>query len=786
MALVGHSAYAQDPPQIPLYVGQTVCRRCHAHGGPQGACDVERNVRHELAYAALSRSEAAEIAAFSGIPETPTASRICLACHATAAGVGPRWTTATFDITDGVQCEACHGAGSLHVELAGQTARAPEDVSQHIDRGDRARCIPCHRESRAHREVLELGFRRSPADLLYKTPVNLAVSPDGARLYVVCEHSNTMAVVDTRTRRVIAEVAVGSRPHDVAAGPDGARIYVTNRFGNSVSVIDGSSLVEVAEIPAGAGPHGVVCDPTGRFVFVANNGEDSVSVIDATELRETKRLSGGRGPWSLAVGADPTRLYVTNVNPNVTRFLEPPTSELSILDATAGHVTDRLNVPGANMLQGIAVLPAGTGGPRALFTLVRTKNLVPITRLQQGWTITNGIGVVRPGGGVDQVLLDQPGESFPDPTDIAVSPDGRHALATSGGGDEVAVIDIAKLWSLLESASEADRRELLPNHLGQSGRFVLKRLAVGRNPRSVAFAPNGRSAYVANALDDTVTVIDTARFVVAATIDLGGPAEVTELRRGERLFHSADGTFGRQFSCRSCHPDGHINGLTFDIEADGIGRKPVDNRTLQGIVDTAPFKWEGTNPSLERQCGPRLAVFFTRLHPFTPDELRALVRYESTIERPPNRYRRADGLTLAQRRGKLIFERVTRRGTGSTGGQQGCAACHDGAYHTNRLRTETRTVMWLDEPFEHQVDNMFDVDSFGPLGMAYYYSEAVSHALDVPHLTNVYASPPYLHNGAAATLEEIWTRFNTFDHHGLTSDLTRQQFNELIAYLKSL
>ena len=58
--------------------------------------------------------------------------------------------------------------------------------------------------------------------------------------------------------------------------------------------------------------------------------------------------------------------------------------------------------------------------------------------------------------------------------------------------------------------------------------------------------------------------------------------------------------------------------------------------------------------------------------------------------------------------------------------------------------------------------------------------------LDVPHLTDLYNSAPYFHNGAANTLEEIWTRFNVVDDHGMSDDLTRQQLNDLIAYLKSL
>nr|MBC8392108.1 hypothetical protein [Deltaproteobacteria bacterium] len=45
---------------------------------------------------------------------------------------------------------------------------------------------------------------------------------------------------------------------------------------------------------------------------------------------------------------------------------------------------------------------------------------------------------------------------------------------------------------------------------------------------------------------------------------------------------------------------------------------------------------------------------------------------------------------------------------------------------------------------------------------------------------------PYLHNGMAHTLEEIWTEFNPEDKHGITNDMTKDQLNDLIEYIKTL
>jgi len=777
-------AGAGDDDALPYYVGRSVCLECHVPAGTAVPCTLEPITAHDGASDSLTQPEALHIAEFSGVAEPPAESRLCLGCHGTAADVGVRWTMPSFDFADGVQCEACHDAGSLHVRATRDRSLArPAPMRT----GDRTECAACHQPRPSHEVVLERGARRPDVDSRYHTPVNLALGPDGAHLYVVAESSDRLIVVDTDTGAVIDAVDVGRRPHDVAVSPDGRRLYVTNRLAGTLSVIDARERALVAEIPVGSEPHGVLADPAGRLVFVLNTGQDSMSVIDTRSLTEIDQRPAGRGPWSIALRAD-GRLVVTDTFPRAVAFREPSYSEIFTFDAAAPvRPRDRIVVAAANMLQGVAVVP---GRDVALVTLMRCKNLVPITRLAQGWTITNGLGVLWPDGRVDQVLLDEPGRSFPDPMDVAVSPDGRIALVTGGGTDEVAVVDVPRLLETIERAAEPERTDVLPNHLGKSRDFVRARIAVGRNPRGVVFAPDGRLAYVANALDDSVSVIDTSSHAVVRTIDLGGPHETSETRRGERLFHSAGITAGQQFSCRSCHPDGHINGLSFDIEPDGLGMSPVDNRTLRGIVDTAPFKWEGTNPTLARQCGPRLAVFFTRLQPYDPSELAALVRYISTIERPPNRHRRADGLTPAQRRGKIVFERTVTNFEQPIPPERRCVTCHRGTHGTSLEKLAVGTTMWFDQPVEpgsvELADVSADIEHNGELGLYFFMDTGVpARAFDVPHLNNIYDSPPYLHNGCAATLEEIWTKFDVLGQHGVTSDLTRQQFNDLIDYLKT-
>jgi len=66
---------------------------------------------------------------------------------------------------------------------------------------------------------------------------------------------------------------------------------------------------------------------------------------------------------------------------------------------------------------------------------------------------------------------------------------------------------------------------------------VTDTIIVGDYPRSVAFSPDGEKAYVANALDDTVSVIAVATGDVTDTITVGDyPISVAFSPDGEKAY----------------------------------------------------------------------------------------------------------------------------------------------------------------------------------------------------------------------------------------------------------
>jgi YVTN family beta-propeller protein len=783
----------------PKYVGVGACERCHRGPGMGHQASLWRLSPHANAYAVLSMPAALEIAKKDGVTGDPQTAPACLKCHSTAGREPAGGAEPSFSPMEGVGCEGCHGPGGDYRseavmrdrkaamaaglrpvsektcrECHTSTAARPWDYASAVARI----AHPTHPSTKTavsgvpakstagvgsvHGGAIDPDPKPSRADMglgldvVYKTPLNLAFRPGGKEIWVACEASGTVIVVDAAMRVKVAELASGGEPADVTFSPDGARAYVSNRLDDTVSVIDTATRKVTAKVKVGGEPHGVLTDASGKTLYVLNTTSEDISVIDTTTLQETKRLKASRNPWSLALSPDGKRIAVTNALSRLVGFREPSLSEVTIIDTEKASVVHRAVAPEANLLLGIAWHPSGEF---AFFTLNRTKNLVPMTRILQGWTITNGLGVLWKDGRVDQVLLDEPQHYFADVHDVALTPDGRYAFATSSSTNRVAVVDVERLVRLLRSASDDERANVIPNHLGKSAEFVVARLPTKDSPRGVTVSPDGRTAYVADALDDVLTLIDVATLKVAGEVDLGGPKQVTRVRWGEKLFNSANITFQRQFSCHTCHPDGHVDGLTYDIEGDGIGVSPVDNRTLRGIYDTDPFKWEGTNPSLARQCGARLAVFFTRVDPFTPEQLRAVNDYTVTIPRPPNRNRPLGApLTEAQGRGKILFERARTNDGREIPLDNRCSTCHFPPYYTDRSQRD--------------------------VGTKYTYDR--QGKFDVPHLLNIYDSAPYLHNGMADTLEEIWTRFNPYDRHGVTNDMTKDQLNDLIEYLKTL
>ncbi len=585
----------------------------------------------------------------------------------------------------------------------------------------------------------------------YPSPVELAVSPDGARLYIVCQGTGELVVADSASGAILKRIAVGQAPKGLWLGS--RSVYVANSWSDSVSVVDVATLAVTGSLPAGFEPNAVFADETS--VYTANRIGNDISVIDLASGKETRRLPAGRGASYLAPAPDGS-LFATHIYPNIGRHREPPESEITIVDTRLQIVRARQPL---HNVAGVFHAAFSRDGRLGIACQLRPKNLVPLAHVEHGWVFGDSLLVFGEDVGEPvQILIDELEQYYAMPFAVSIAPDKSAAYISTTGANAITVVDLPKLIALLRVASPAARRAL-GNDLSAAARFVAARIPVGRAPKGLALSPDGSKLYVANQLDDTVSVIDTASRRAVRTIALGGPPEITPQRRGERLFYDARFAFHGGFSCANCHIESTFDGLQWDLEPDGFGKDIVDNRLLEYVDGTQPFKWNGGNPDLETECGPRTEKFFYRSQSYSGQELSDLVAYVKSIPPRPNRYRLPNGeLTAAQERGRDIFERSRKKDGTPIPQSNQCAFCHAGRHFTNQTQVDVGSGKWSDR----------------------------SPVIDVPQLTNIALTAPYLHDGSARTIEEIWTVFNPNDTHGVSNDLTKDELNDLIEYLKTL
>jgi len=591
----------------------------------------------------------------------------------------------------------------------------------------------------------------------HDSPAGLVVSPDSKRIFIALDDRNEVAEADLATRQVLRRVKVEGGPYGLALDAGGQNLFVACKNGDRLAVLDTGSMKEKGSLPVGRGPAAVAFCATkkGERLVVANSMSDDISVISLSPLGEVSRLEAGREPFAVAATPDGNRAFVANRLVGLSSVRKIPTSELTVIDPVTARVVRRDGLESAHLSEGVTVVAKRDW---VLTPFIKVRNLVPISQVADGWVMSSGLAISDlTFGGVVQMPLDEGNDYFSDPSAVAVDPASHTAFVASGGSDVVTVVDLDRIAAWLEKATAAEKKEAIYD-LSLSAEYVVGRIPTKRNPRQLAITPDGASLLIAERLDDCILIVDTKTHLPLGRIVLGDGGLDDPIRRGERLFTTSAYTFQHQFSCRSCHPDGHVDGLSYDFDGDGIGDNLLDNRSLQGVAGTGPFKWNGKNPTLEIQCGPRFAKVLMRTEPFPAQELRDLTTFIQSLPPPRVARNEARKLTPSEERGRAIFFATKTPSGKEIPVASRCVTCHPPPLYTVRL------------PFQ--------VGSQGPYD--------TSGAFDAPHLLGVADSAPYLHDGRAQSLEELWTIYNTNDLHGVSSYMNKIQLNDLIEFLKTL
>jgi hypothetical protein len=213
---------------------------------------------------------------------------------------------------------------------------------------------------------------------------------------------------------------------------------------------------------------------------------------------------------------------------------------------------------------------------------------------------------------------------------------------------------------------------------------------------------------------------------VVTTLPTGSVAD-----DGHAFFHRSPGV---AIACASCHPEGGEDGHTWTFE--GIG--PRRTQTLRGpILDSAPFHWGGDVPTFEslaqitieaRMGGPVMHGMF----------ISGMARFVESIPHLP---RAVPEDPAAVERGAVLF----------ASDEVGCTDCHRGA----RLSDDRTVDVGTGQPFQ------------------------------TPGLRGLRYRAPYLHDGCAETLQDVFGACRG-DRHGDVAHLSDEGIDDLVAFLHTL
>ena len=171
---------------------------------------------------------------------------------------------------------------------------------------------------------LELRVRGKKTKRVATMSAPLALSPDGAELWVASAEVDALHVIDTRTDALVATVPVCSHPTNVAMTPDGESVLATCASANEVVVVDRAARVVSARIGEADGigrePRHLVIAPDGGRAFVSAYVGDVVTTLvrNGKRFRVERTTRVGRRPTGMAVTPDGKGLVVAHFLPRGT------------------------------------------------------------------------------------------------------------------------------------------------------------------------------------------------------------------------------------------------------------------------------------------------------------------------------------------------------------------------------------------------------------------------------------------------------------------------------------
>jgi YVTN family beta-propeller protein len=492
---------------------------------------------------------------------------------------------------------------------------------------------------------LELMGADQPAALetRVRQPVALGLANDGRLLLAANRRSGTISVVDTRTLRLLPEIAAGRGLSDLIITPHQERILVCDEpAGELISLHRQEDRFDVAHrLPVGGSPVSVQVDEDGPRCTVACLWPRRLATIALSPHPTVTRQIDLPFPPLKQCRLGKGKLVVADAF----------AGGLALIDMDKGQIQSSFNLPIHN-IRGLAL---SVDGRHLLVThqTLRASATASFDDIHWGNLLTNNIRSLSV-----STLMESGADPLRD-SDLLHLGEAGHGTADPGG----IVVSGKRLFVALSGVHQL----AIGREPGDQWQYV----DAGRRPTAVIPSADGSRIYVANTFSDSVSVIDAKAGKSIAEIPLGPRPPLSREERGEALFHDAKLSHDGWLSCHSCHSDGHSNSRLADTLGDGSYGTPKRIPSLHGVGETGPWAWNGSIDRLELQV--RKSIESTMQGPKPTDaQVEELTAYLKTLlpARPRTDFQDHPD-RLAIERGRDVFAR------------QGCSRCHTPPFYTS-------------------------------------------------------------------------------------------------------
>jgi YVTN family beta-propeller protein len=219
-------------------------------------------------------------------------------------------------------------------------------------------------------------------------PQDVAVAPSGRTAYATVSGSDVVAVIDTESGTVRADITAGPAPRQVVFGPDGTRAYVSTERGIDVIDVATSSVIRV--IPDPLGPQGLAVSADGRTLYVTNPGSGTLWKLDpATGALLASTITGSE-PYAVTVAG--SSVYTADMDADA----------VSVVSPVSGRVTGTIGV--GRLPMSIAATPDGAqiwvgNGLSGTVSVISaaSRQVIATIRAAAGNTNPLGIAFAAPG-----------------------------------------------------------------------------------------------------------------------------------------------------------------------------------------------------------------------------------------------------------------------------------------------------------------------------------------------------------------------------------------------------